>query len=330
VCVWVGNDDERETHKHTPFFVASLQMQRSLAASRPPPASAAPAGRPRRAVPQGRSVPAGAGARGRVPVPPRAAAAEGGQAAGAGATATTTTPPPPLSSAPSAPATDAASIPAGTAVYAIKDAAGVVQYVGMSRRLAGSVAAHVADIGAPTVSTVAWAPAPPSATRDELTAVWRAWVQAVVEETGSAPPGNLPGATAAWTPARKASAVPPEIRLTSGKGLEDLTVPLTTLIEAVVRDHAVVAFVKGTRFQPQCGFSHRVLTQLTETVGAAGFQVVNVLDEVYNPGLRDAIKEFSAWPTIPQVYVRGEFVGGADIVSELVESGELGRLVRGE
>ena len=60
-----------------------------------------------------------------------------------------------------------------------------------------------------------------------------------------------------------------------------------------------VAFVKGTRFQPQCGFSYKVLSMLTEL--RADFEVVNVLDEQFNPGVRDAIKEYSQWPTIPQV-----------------------------
>lgn len=61
----------------------------------------------------------------------------------------------------------------------------------------------------------------------------------------------------------------------------------------------VVAFVKGTRTQPQCGFSHRVLSMLNEL--HADYEVVNVLDELYNPGLREEIKNFSQWPTIPQV-----------------------------
>ena len=88
----------------------------------------------------------------------------------------------------------------------------------------------------------------------------------------------------------------------------------------------VVAFVKGTRVAPQCGFSHRVMSLLTEA--GAPFDVVNVLDETYNPGLRDAIKAYSQWPTIPQVYVNGEFVGGADILEELAQKGELQQLVR--
>lgn len=61
----------------------------------------------------------------------------------------------------------------------------------------------------------------------------------------------------------------------------------------------VVAFVKGTRRQPQCGFSYKVLSMLNEL--GANYEVLNVLDEVYNPGLREAIKEYSQWPTIPQV-----------------------------
>ena len=84
--------------------------------------------------------------------------------------------------------------------------------------------------------------------------------------------------------------------------------------------------MKGTRTVPQCGFSHRVMLLLTEA--GAPFDVVNVLDETYNPGLREAIKAYSQWPTIPQVYVNGEFVGGADILEELAQKGELQQLVK--
>lgn len=63
----------------------------------------------------------------------------------------------------------------------------------------------------------------------------------------------------------------------------------------------VVAFIKGTRTQPQCGFSHKMLTLLNTL--KADYEVVNVLDDVHNPGLRDAIKNYSQWPTIPQVCV---------------------------
>jgi Grx4 family monothiol glutaredoxin len=83
----------------------------------------------------------------------------------------------------------------------------------------------------------------------------------------------------------------------------------------------VVAFIKGTRSQPQCGFSHKMLTILNDS--RTDYEVVNVLDEFHNPGLREAIKQYSQWPTIPQLYVSGEFVGGSDIVEEMQGNGEL-------
>lgn len=91
-----------------------------------------------------------------------------------------------------------------------------------------------------------------------------------------------------------------------------------TLIEQNIRDHEVVLFMKGTRGAPQCGFSARVVQILDSLVPE--YTTLNVLSD---PRLRDGIKEFSSWPTIPQLYVRGEFVGGCDIVSEMFESGEL-------
>jgi Grx4 family monothiol glutaredoxin len=87
----------------------------------------------------------------------------------------------------------------------------------------------------------------------------------------------------------------------------------------------VVAFIKGTRSQPQCGFSHKMLTMLNES--RADYEVVNVLDDFHNPGLREAIKQYSMWPTIPQLYVSGEFVGGSDIVEEMQVSGELQKVL---
>lgn len=84
--------------------------------------------------------------------------------------------------------------------------------------------------------------------------------------------------------------------------------------------------MQGTRTQPQCGFSFQMLTTLNDM--KADYQVVNVLDELYNPGLRDAIKEYSAWPTIPQLYIEGEFVGGSDIVQEMAGNGELAALIK--
>ena len=94
-------------------------------------------------------------------------------------------------------------------------------------------------------------------------------------------------------------------------------------IQQLVDTHPVLLFMKGTRSFPQCGFSATVVEVLKRT--GADFHDVNVLAD---PALREGIKEFSHWPTIPQLYVRGKFVGGCDIVREMYESGELGELLR--
>src|SRR5580692_10306122 len=83
--------------------------------------------------------------------------------------------------------------------------------------------------------------------------------------------------------------------------------------------------MKGNRQFPQCGFSAQVIQILDEVAGA--YETVNVLAD---PTMRDGIKEFSSWPTIPQLYVRGQFVGGCDIVKEMYASGELQRLLGSE
>ncbi|HEX6765887.1 MAG TPA: glutaredoxin domain-containing protein, partial [Polyangiaceae bacterium] len=82
--------------------------------------------------------------------------------------------------------------------------------------------------------------------------------------------------------------------------------------------------MKGSREQPQCGFSARIVQILDGML--SDYVTVDVLAD---PGLREGIKEFSSWPTIPQLYVRGEFVGGSDIVSALFESGELAEKLGG-
>lgn len=89
-------------------------------------------------------------------------------------------------------------------------------------------------------------------------------------------------------------------------------------IDQEVGSNDVVLFMKGTPVFPQCGFS-AVVVQVLSHLGVK-FKGINVLED---PSIRDGIKEYSAWPTIPQLYVKGEFVGGCDIVREMFESGEL-------
>ncbi|MBU6499064.1 MAG: Grx4 family monothiol glutaredoxin [Rhodospirillales bacterium] len=89
-------------------------------------------------------------------------------------------------------------------------------------------------------------------------------------------------------------------------------------IQAEITENPVMLYMKGTAMFPQCGFSARVVQILTHM--GVPFKTANVLED---PELRDGIKQFSNWPTIPQLYVKGEFVGGCDIVTEMFQSGEL-------
>ena len=92
-------------------------------------------------------------------------------------------------------------------------------------------------------------------------------------------------------------------------------------IRKTVTENDVVLFMKGTKMMPQCGFSSRVAGVLNYM--GVSFADVNVLAD---EGIRQGIKEYSDWPTIPQLYVKGEFVGGCDIVTEMTLSGELDQL----
>ena len=97
-----------------------------------------------------------------------------------------------------------------------------------------------------------------------------------------------------------------------------MTDPSHETIKADIDANDVVLFMKGTKQAPQCGFSHRVAGVLRYL--DIDFKDVNVLE---NEAIRNGIKTFSDWPTIPQLYVKGEFVGGADIVREMFQAGEL-------
>ncbi|ACG77413.1 glutaredoxin-related protein [Phenylobacterium zucineum HLK1] len=94
--------------------------------------------------------------------------------------------------------------------------------------------------------------------------------------------------------------------------------PVHEWIAQAVADHPVILFMKGVPEQPRCGFS-AVVVQILDHLGV-DFTGVDVLQ---NEQLRDGIKTYSDWPTIPQLYVKGEFVGGSDIVREMFQSGEL-------
>jgi len=94
-------------------------------------------------------------------------------------------------------------------------------------------------------------------------------------------------------------------------------------IDQLVKNNPVVLFMKGTAQFPQCGFSGRAI-QILKACGAQSITTVNVLED---EGIRQGIKAYANWPTIPQLYIGGEFVGGSDIMSEMYEAGELQQML---
>ena len=96
----------------------------------------------------------------------------------------------------------------------------------------------------------------------------------------------------------------------------------STRIEQVVKNNDIVLFMKGSALFPQCGFSSRAVAILDHL--GVPFETVDVLQD---PEIREGVKEYSDWPTVPQLYVKGEFVGGSDIMMEMFEAGELQALL---
>ena len=96
------------------------------------------------------------------------------------------------------------------------------------------------------------------------------------------------------------------------------------IIKEQVTTNSVVLYMKGTPEFPQCGFSAHAVKMLN----TCGIDNIFTVDVLSNPEIRQGIKEYSNWPTIPQLYIKGKFVGGADIVTEMYQSGELQKLIQ--
>ena len=101
-----------------------------------------------------------------------------------------------------------------------------------------------------------------------------------------------------------------------------MTPELQERIEKLIQENKIVVFMKGSKLMPQCGFSNNVV-QILNTLGVP-YATVDVLQDYE---IRQGIKEYSNWPTIPQIYINGEFVGGSDIAIELYQKGELQQMV---
>ena len=110
---------------------------------------------------------------------------------------------------------------------------------------------------------------------------------------------------------------------TDTQGLEMNDQPVNDRIQAEINSQDVVLFMKGNPMFPQCGFSAATVQALS--MAGVKFGSVDVLQDAE---IRDGIKQFSSWPTIPQLYVKGEFVGGCDIVREMFETGELQEMLK--
>ncbi len=102
-----------------------------------------------------------------------------------------------------------------------------------------------------------------------------------------------------------------------------LTETLKSQIENDIKNNKIVIFMKGTAQQPQCGFSMRAVSIL-QSYGVP----VKDFNVLASPELREGIKEFTNWPTIPQIFINGEFVGGCDIITEMHDNGELAALLK--
>lgn len=101
--------------------------------------------------------------------------------------------------------------------------------------------------------------------------------------------------------------------------MEDTKQQITKTVES----HPIVLYIKGTKEEPQCGFSHAVI-QIFQKLNVP-FETVDVISD---PEIREGVKQFTNWPTIPQVFINGEFIGGCDIVKELYAKGELEPMVK--
>ncbi|MGL5834749.1 MAG: Grx4 family monothiol glutaredoxin [Waterburya sp.] len=101
-----------------------------------------------------------------------------------------------------------------------------------------------------------------------------------------------------------------------------MTPEVKAKIDQLLKENKIMVFMKGSKLMPQCGFSNNVV-QILNTLGVP-YETVDILAD---PEIRQGIKEYSNWPTIPQIYLNGEFVGGSDIAIELYQSGELQQMV---
>eukprot|EP00933_Yihiella_yeosuensis_P044989 TRINITY_DN40293_c0_g1_i1.p1 TRINITY_DN40293_c0_g1~~TRINITY_DN40293_c0_g1_i1.p1 ORF type:complete len:442 (-),score=104.85 TRINITY_DN40293_c0_g1_i1:41-1366(-) len=225
---------------------------------------------------------------------------------------------------------DLSGLPQEMGVYAVYDEGSRLQYIGLSKDISKSVARHADNFGileaGRKIAEVKCAEMP-GQSKDVLKETWQVWIKEHIEAGGELPVGNLPDSDKAaerrWRTTVSASR--PPLTLGGVSGIVSMNEALEAVKKAV-KAHPVILFMKGTPVMPQCGFSARTVG-LMSSIGVP-FESVNVMDGEANTGVREAVKEFSNWPTIPQLFVNGELVGGADIIQEMHTAGELQKLLK--
>ncbi|KAL5710173.1 Bifunctional monothiol glutaredoxin-S16 [Ranunculus cassubicifolius] len=221
---------------------------------------------------------------------------------------------------PSEPSEVQTKFPADSGVYAVYDDKNELQFIGVSRNIVASVLSHRKSV--PELCSSVKIGVIDEPDRTNLTSAWKSWMEEHIADSGKIPPGNESG-NGTWikrSPQKKS-----DLRLTPGRNVQ-LTVPLEELIDRLVKENKVVAFIKGSRSAPLCGFSQRVVGILDGQ--GVDYESVDVLDEEHNAGLRETLKGYSNWPTFPQVFVNGELLGGCDILVSMQENGELATVLK--
>ena len=203
-------------------------------------------------------------------------------------------------------------------MYAVYDIDETLQYIGLSRKIKASVKLHKFEL--PELCSSVCCKPVKHATTQELQIEWKKWMlEHLATNEGRLPHGNVQGNTL-WSD-RSTRTSKKNLTLTNGLCTN---LPDAEILEAcreVVKLHKTVVFIKGTRNEPECGFSNRVCRMLDDML--VEYESVDTLDEIHNHNLRNVLKQFGNWPTIPQVYHNGEFLGGHDILDELQKSGKL-------
>lgn len=202
-------------------------------------------------------------------------------------------------------------------LYGVYNAGGELQYVAAVDSVALAVGSHLKQIADPGRVHSLRMIAGDNMDEETLGMMAENWVLSLVQAGHPMPPGNSDD-----EPEWRADVLLEDVSFSNTISAGSADARVREEIKEILREHRVVLFMKGRRSMPQCGFSRAVVGVLERQVGD-DFVCVDCLDAAKNPGLREGIKQFTQWPTIPQLYVDGDFVGGADIVQEMDMNGEL-------